>query len=497
LTNAERAGRRRSLDHALVNGVAWTGAATWVAQALAWLSTLIVVRMLTPDDYGLIALASVYLGLVTLLSEFGIGTAVITLRDLSRRQVAELNTVAMGFALAAMAFSILAAPLIADFFGAPKLAGVVRVMSLMLILGAYSSISNAVLQKELEFRFLAQAQIIQSVTAAVATLILALMGAGYWALALGPASGQVVLTLLVAFRHPIGYAWPSRGSLGSVMVFSRQVITERIAWYGYTSSDKLVIGRWIGEASTGLYAVASTFGMMAVEKVTVLMLRVAPAVFSAVQQDAAALRRYLLSMTEAVAIVTFPISIGLALTAEDLVPIMLGEQWSGAIVPLQLLAVYGAFQSVAPLLNRVLAVIGETRFNMHIAMATLVVLPAAFIIATRWGLAGVAAAWLVVPVLQLPIFLRLRRRIALSPLDYLRSLWPAVSSVGVMTGAILLLHRWTATHGLSPGTSLLLTVATGAVVYCGTILLVHTDRVRCFRAMVAEMRMRQEAPAAA
>lgn len=496
MTKSESA-EGQSLDHALVKGVAWTGAATWVAQALTWISTLVVVRLLTPDDYGLIALAGVYLGLITLLSEFGIGTAVITLRDLTRRQVAELNTIAMGFALVALIFSVLAAGTVAEFFASPRLVEVIWVMSLMLILGAIASVSNALLQKELDFRFLAQAQIIQALTAALSTLLLALVGSGYWALALGPAAGQLVFTAMVATRMPTGYAWPTWGSLGPVLTFSRQVITERMAWYGYTSADKLVIGRWIGEISTGLYSVASTFGMLAVEKVTVLMLRVAPAVFSAVQHDPAALRRYLLSMTEAVAVVTFPISIGMALVAEDLVPLLLGPQWVEAVVPLQLLAIYGAFQSVSPLLNRVLAVIGETRFNMNIAVVTLVLLPISFMVATRWGLTGVAAAWLLVPIIQLPIYIRLRQRIGLSMLAYLRSLWPAVSSAGAMAAAILLMQEWPPFDDFSPRTSLFLTIGVGAVAYCAMILLVHSGRVRTFRSMLAEMRMRQESPVTA
>ena len=480
-----------------MKGVAWTGAATWIAQAFTWISTLIVVRLLTPDDYGLVALAAVYLGLVTLLSEFGIGTAVITLRDLTRRQAAELNTVAMAFAVSAVLFSTAAGPWVAAFFQSPRLSDVIGVMSLILIVGACGSISNAVLQKELQFRYLAWVQIIQSLMAATATLVLAVMGAGYWALALGPVAGQVVATILFVIRRPTGYALPTWESLGPTLHFSRQVITERIAWYGYTSSDKLVIGRWIGEVSTGFYSVASTFGMIAVEKVTQLMLRVAPAIFSAVQHDAGALRRYLLSMTEAVAIVTFPVSIGVSLIAEDLVHLMLGDQWAGAVVPLQLLAIFGAFQSVSPLLNRVLAAIGETRFNMNIALVTLVLLPLAFVFATRWGLAGVAGAWLLVPIIQLPIFARLHRRIGLSPLDYLRSLWPAFSSVVVMAVSIRLLHSWPAFDAFSPLVSLVLTVLTGAVIYSAMILVMHSRRVKLFRATVSEMRMHREEPIAA
>lgn len=484
----------RSLDHALVKGVAWTGAASWIAQILSWLSTLVVVRLLSPDDYGLVALATVYLGLAAMLSEFGIGTAVVTLRDLSRRQLTELNTVAMLFACLAMVISIMVAPLVSVFFDSPRMVTLIWVMSLSLPITASSAISQALLQKELEFRFLATVQIIQSLSAALTTLILAVLGADYWSLALGPAFGQVVLTALIVIRQPTGFTWPSRTALGPVLSFSRQVITERLAWYGYSQSDKLVIGRWIGEASTGLYSVASTFGLIAVEKVTVLMLRVAPAVFSAVQNDAAALRRYLLSMTEAVSIITFPLSIGLALVAEDLVLLMLGEQWAGAVGPLQMLALYAAFLSVSPLLNRVLAAIQETQFNMYLAVATFIILPIAFIVATRWGLVGVAAAWLVVPLIQLPPkYLRLHRRIGLRVGEYLLALWPALSSVVLMTGSIMLLHSWTGFADLPRSVALGSTVATGAVVYGGAIFLLHGSRVRAFRELVAEMRVRQEA----
>src|SRR5262245_17516964 len=118
----------RSLDHALVKGVAWTGAASWIAQVLSWLSTLVVVRLLSPDDYGLVALATVYLGLATMLSEFGIGTAVVTLRDLTRRQLAELNTVALLFSIVAMVISILISPLVSSFFGSPRMETLLWVM---------------------------------------------------------------------------------------------------------------------------------------------------------------------------------------------------------------------------------------------------------------------------------------------------------------------------------------------------------------------------------
>src|SRR5712692_5628349 len=85
----------RALDRSLLHGIAWTSGAKWAGQLFAWASTLIVARLLTPEDYGLVGMASIYLGLITLVSEFGLGSAVITLRDLSEEQVAQLNGLAV------------------------------------------------------------------------------------------------------------------------------------------------------------------------------------------------------------------------------------------------------------------------------------------------------------------------------------------------------------------------------------------------------------------
>jgi PST family polysaccharide transporter len=486
---------RRSLDAALVKGVAWTGAASWVAQALTWVSTLVVVRILTPDDYGLVALAGVYLGFASLLSEFGIGTAVVTIRGLSPGQTAQLNTVALMLAGVAVVISWTLAGLVSEFFVSPRLADLIRVMSAAVVLASLSSVSAALLQKALRFRFLAGAQVVQSLSAATTTLLVALLGGGYWALAIGPLVGQGVMSALVVGGAPCGYAWPVWHSLRPVLRFSRHVIVERLCWYVYTGSDKLVIGKWIGEVAVGLYSIGSTFGMMAVEKVTTLMLRVAPAVLSEVQTDPASLRRYLLSMTEGLAILTFPISIGLALVAEDLVLLAFGAQWQGAIGPLQVLGVFGAYQSVTALLSRVLAAVGDVRYAMHVAMLALGIMPIAFIVGSHWGLVGVAMAWLIAyPFTQAPMYVRLHHRIQLTAAAYLQSLWPAVSAVLLMAAVVWLLQQWPPADALPRAARLALTVCVGAITYTLAMLLFHSGRIRRFRQLTAEIRLKRETP---
>lgn len=480
---------RKSLDHAIIRGVAWTGAASWVAQILTWVSTLLVVRILHPDDYGIVALAALYLGLATMLSEFGIGTAIITMQEMPVRQLAQLNSVALLVALAALSIAWLLAEPMALLLESPRLLTLIRVMSVSLVVTSLGSVPTALLQKALKFRYLAVVQVGQSLVAAGGSLLLALLGAGYWALALGPLMGQVVLTVAVVMEAPCGYQWPDWRQLRPALQFSRSVILERFCWYLYSGSDRFILGKLVGEAAVGLYSIATSFGMMAVEKVTVLVLRVAPPAFAQVQHDPPALRRYLLSMTEGLAIVTFAISIGIGLVAWDTVRVLFGDQWAGAIGPLRILAVFAAYNSVTALISRALAAIGDVRYLMHVGMFTLLIMPIAFLLGARWGLTGVAAAWLVVyPLTQLPLFLRLFRRIHLPLWDYLRALWPAVSATLLMTAAIWPMRDIPAIAALPVTARLALRVCVGATVYTLAILLFHSERVRRFKDVMNELR---------
>ena len=496
----DEGGSKRSLDAELVKGVAWTGVANWLAQALTWASTLLVVRILTPDDYGLVALAAVYMGFAVMLSEFGIGLAVVSLRDITIKQTAQLNAVALMLAGAAIAGSWALARPLAVYFNTPRLATVILVLSLGLLFSAISSVSHALLQKALRFKYLAMAQVAQSVVGSLTTLALAYLGAGYWALALGHLAGHAAVTAAIVIGSPCGYAWPRWGELRSVIQFTRHVLVERIAWYGATSSDKVVIGKWIGEIPLGIYSIATTFGLLAVEKVTVLMLRVAPAVFSEVQTSPPALLRYLLMMTEGLALVTFPISVGLSLVAPDFVHTFLGPQWEEVIVPLQLLGVFGAYQSVTALLPRLLAVTGDVKHTMQVAVLSLIVMPIAFFVGGQaWGLPGVAAAWLCAyPLTQAPMYLRLHRRVGLTVGKYVRALWPAASGAGIMALGVLLLPRWPTFDAMGAPMRLFVDVTLGAFLYLSVLLVLHFGRLVRIRELLAEVRAsRGAAPAEA
>ena len=142
---APEIGDRGELDRSLVHGIAWTGTFKWAGQLLAWASTIFIARLLVPEDYGLVGMATIYLGFVTVLNSAGFGSAVVMIRSLTPRQVAQLNSIAITLGVASFLLSFVAADLLARFFNTPELVPVVIAMSAGVIFGAFRTIPQALL----------------------------------------------------------------------------------------------------------------------------------------------------------------------------------------------------------------------------------------------------------------------------------------------------------------------------------------------------------------
>ncbi len=483
----------RALDHSLVRGVAWTATARWASQALTWISWLIVARLLTPEDYGLVGMAAIYLGLITLLSEFGMGTAVLAVRDLSVEQLSQLNGLAVLSGLAGLLGSCAVAIPLGRFFHAPQLPLVVVAMSTTFVITSFKTVPFALLQRDLRFKSLALIDLGQALVLAIGMVGLALIGFRYWTLVCGGVLGALITTGAVLRLRHLPFAWPRLRSLEHAMTISIDVVISRICWYASANADFLVAGRVLGKAALGFYNVGWTLASVPVDKIATLVGQVTPAFFSAVQNDRPALRRYVLRITEGIALITFPLAVGLALVAGDFVLAALGPKWEATIAPLRLLAAYAAFRSLTPLLPQVLQIIRDSRFEMWRMVAAAVVMPTSFYFAAeRWGTVGLAVAWMLVdPLLVLVLFRRVFSKIELSAWAYLAALWPALSGTAVMAAAVLAVGvlspgEWT------PSLRLAAKVGVGVITYGLVCLALRRERLKAFYELVVAARRGSE-----
>lgn len=476
------------MDKHLAGGIAWTAGAKWSSQILSWASILVVARLLLPADFGLVGMAVVYLSFVEKFSEFGFGSAVITLRSLTDHQITQINTFSVFSGVAGFLISCGAAVPLGWFFRAPQLPAVVAVMSTTFVMSGFRTVPYSLLQRDLCFKLLSIMETVTALVQALGTLVLALLGLGYWALVLGNIIGAAVSTGLNVAWCPRGFARPRLGSVRHALNFSWQVLVARLAWNFYSDADFLVAGRVLGAAPLGAYTFAWNLATLPVEKVSTLLGRVTPALFSAVQTEYAALRRYLRTLTEALALITLPAAFGLALTAREFVTLVLGTKWLGVIAPLELLAFYASFRSIATLLGPILTALRETRFAMWDNLAAVVLLPSAFYVGSRSGTAGIACAWIIVyPLIAIPLYVRTFRRIGMSAREYVGAVRPALDgsiAMAVVVGAL----KWALPLAWPLNLRFGLQVLAGAAAYVLVIVALHGDRLRAFKSLARRLR---------
>lgn len=461
----------------LLGGLAWTASARWTAQVVNWLSTLVVIRLLSPGDFGIVGMAAVYLGLVNLLSEFGVGQTVVYVRDLSSEQLAQMNTVAVIFGFAGFGVSCAMAPVLAWFFKTPELVWVVVVMGAGFAISAFQVVPSGSLQRDKSFKLLALMDGSQALVRSLVTVALAFLGLRYWSLVVGGLLGSCVSVLLALRWRREAFARPRVRSIRRALVFSRDIIVSRFSWYAYSNADFVVAGRVLGKGPLGAYSVAWNLMSASIEKLTDLISRVTPAFFSEVQTDPATLRRYLRNLTQGISLFTFPATLGLALVAREFVPVVLGAKWLPAVVPLQLLAIYGFIRSVTTVLGPVLTAV-DVRWASRNSLWFVVVFPTVFYIGSHWGTVGIAAGWVCAyPAMYLPFYRRTFRCIGMTAGEYAQAIWPALSGSLAMAAVILIL-RLTYPPGLGRVLQLGAEVVAGAATYTLVLVTLHGKRSR-------------------
>ncbi len=472
---------RHALDRSLFSGVAWAGVGKWSTQVLSWVGTILVARLLMPSDYGLVTMASVFLGIVYILSEFGVGTAVITLRELPAEHLQQLNGFSALLGLGCTMLTALMAYPLGLFFRAPALPPVLLVVGLTFLISSLQTVSTALLRRELRFRTLAMIDIARGLLVPLVTLIGALAGLRYWALALGSVVGAIVTTLLTLYHRRVAFAWPRLAGLKRVVHFSRDILVGRLAWIVYQDGDFAVAGRRLGSAAAGDYSLAWTLATSPIEKVTMVISDVTPSLFSAVQDDRPALKRYFLNLSEILCLVTFPASVGIALVSHDIVSVVLGAKWEGAAMPLALLALYSGVRSVTILFSHLFNATRETRFGMWVSVGGAILMLAGFIVGSFWGAAGIAAAWLVIhPLVSGYSFARVKRVLVLSGGEYLKALRLGLDGAAAMAIAVVSFHQFVA-GSWPPAVRLPVSILLGATIYVLCTWVLHRSRLRHIR----------------
>jgi teichuronic acid exporter len=434
----------------VLEGVFWLTAVKVVGQVISWTITVYVIRLLSPDDYGLMAMAGVYLSFITLFSELGLNAAIVQRKDISREDLSNIYWTVLFINLALYALSFLFALLVAAFYNEPRVAEIIRVLSIALVLRSLYLISSNMLVRELMFDRQSQAELIANASGAVATLWLAIEGFGVWSLVYGTIFMEIVRMLFCFLFYPwkpeFSYSF---SKVRDMIYFGSKVAVARLIGYFSSNMDLLIAGKVLGKTQTGYYAVAVQLALIPLDKMVSTISRIAFPVFSKVQGDPALLRRYYLKCVRFVAFASFPVCLGMFLVAESVVPLFLSDKWLQVILPLQILSIVTAFRAIHTINAPLQVAVGRPDVTIHNSAVTAFVLGLSFLIGASYGLEGLAYSWLVFPVVFLITTAVTLKLIDLSLMEYLKELRHPFLGSGFMVLTVLLGQKLAlANHGL-------------------------------------------------
>ncbi|MGH8232856.1 MAG: lipopolysaccharide biosynthesis protein [Rhodanobacteraceae bacterium] len=457
-----------SLRNDVLHSLKWLAGARLAGQFVAWAITLVVIHILKPSDYGLMAIAEVLVGFAALFREMGLFSAMVQKRDLTERQVEQVFglLILINCGIYVVVFAI--APLLAGFFGDPRLINIVRVLGIQFPLASVGVVQDAMLNRNMRFKEKSFVNLATTLGNGFTTLGFALAGAGVWALVFGSLAGAVLrpIALSVAARH---WCKPrfSREGMHEMLHFGGFVTTSRLLWYVYSRSDVFIIGKVLGKELLGFYSIAMQLASLPMQKVAELLDQVGFAAYSSIQNDLDAIRSHFLKAIRILGFVSFPVFWGISALSPDLVMVVLGKRWEQAIVPLQLLSLVMPIRMIGHGSGSVLTAIGKPQIGALNVLIALLIMPPAFFLGTYYdGLVGAALAW----VIGYPVLVVIRLHFSLPPLGLTRRSYfgamagPAAGGT-VMYLAVMLARETMASRFLPPMASMALLVVVGALVY--------------------------------
>jgi len=384
----------QDLDSKIRSGVAWSGLTQVATQLASLVITVILTRLLSPQDFGLIAMILVFTGFATVFADMGFGAALVQKLDLGQhhKNAVFWLSVAVGAVMTLVVAA--AAPYIASFYGTPALQPLTVAISVVFFINAFSTVQTALLQKAMEFRTLAAAQLTAMVISGGIAIYLAFGGFGVWSLVAQYVSFCLVnvaaLWALAAWRPDLSLRWDA---LKELTKFSTNLLGFTAFNYWTRNGDNLLIGRSLGSVALGVYARSYTILLLPVWQVSGVISSVMFPALSTIQEDVERVREMYLSAISVISLVTFPLTLGLLVVSPSFVLTLFGDKWAGMIPILQVFSVLAIIQSIGTTVGWIYMSQGRTDVLFRWGLVSGSIFIVSFGVGLRWGALGVAIAY--------------------------------------------------------------------------------------------------------
>ena len=458
----------RTMRSRVLHGVAWKAASQVVLQGSKFVVAIILARLLTPRDYGLAAMVLVVSSFGLAFTDLALGAALVQRRTLSEGDRSTVFWTSVGLGAAFTLGGIALAGPLAEFYDEPDVRPLMMVLSLLFFITSLGITHAALLTREMNFRALELRLMIAQLVGATLGITLALKGFGAVSIIAVQLGAATVSTLLVWLWSP----WHPRftysvQSLRSLVNFSGSVFTANFLFHLNRNVDNMLIGRFLGPAALGAYALAYNVMLVPFRGIAAPIRDVMFPAFSRMQDDRARLAAIWLRANRVLAGIITPALLGVVVVAPDFVNVVLGERWSAAIPIIQILGWVGILQSTQSLNGSVLQACGRAGTLLRFALISFPATITAFVIGLHWGIVGVATGYAIVTSAIQPLNTWVTARaVGIRPSTFIRSLARVIEASLVMFAVTLAFRYLLVRAGVDPAVRLVLVSGAGVVVYC-------------------------------
>lgn len=466
-----------SLKRQVASGFFWVTLAQLAGRGLSFATTLILAKLLAPSMFGLVGMAGLAIAALQFFQDAGFDAALIYRRDEVDEASHTAFLVVIAISLGVYLITFLSAPLVASFFREDAVTPILRVLALTIPISGLTRVPYILLSRDLNFRRKIMPELVANIIGSALSIGMALKGAGVWSLVWGQlvraALASAFVWFVTAWRPRLSF---SRRLAREMFSYGKHIVSSQTLIFLITNVDNAIVGRYAGQAALGFYQFAYNLSNTPATQITSIVSQVMFPTFSKIAgEDAGQVRaRYYLKTLRYISWVTVPVAVATILFAREFIDGLYGALWAPAIVPLQLLAIYGLIRSLAANMGSIYRAMGKPQWLTYIALWRLVTMLVLLIPAVRWaGIVGVSVLSVAVAVVDFVISAVLAGRLVEAPWRaYARMLLPTLA-VAAVSGLIA--------QGLYPHiplvkTALRLTITGGvmALLYAGLAWL--TDR---------------------
>lgn len=430
---------KKDLGGRAVRGGAVMISAQGLKLVITTASTLVLARLLTPHDYGLVGMVVVVTGFIALFKNLGLSTAMIQKAELTHEQTSTLFWINLLASVAITLLTLGLAPLVAWFYAEPELTKITAAYAIGFVVSGLGSNHEALIKRQMRFGTLAGIEISSQVIGIVVAIVLAMRGAGVWALVFNQLAYFTSYSIgLWLFCNWFPAAPRRNTGVRPMLAFGRDLTGYNVLNYFTRNLDNLLVGKFWGAQQLGFYSKAYQLLLLPLEQLGMPLDGIALTTLSRLNDSAVRYRQIFLRMLDKVAMFSMPLVAFMIVTSDWLVRIVLGAQWSQAAAIFAVLGLVGLFEPVANTMGWLMISQGRSRDVLHWGLVNSSITVASFLVGLRWGAFGVAVAFSTIGAfIRIPLLFWFATRVGpVRASDIYKSMAVPLVAAAVVLGAI-------------------------------------------------------------